>query len=168
MRKSLHNVGALAIAATLLAGVTFLSSPGLATGSAQIVDGSIVTLLYQVTVPGEVESTYQDISKFFKGEHRILPILERAVIGMKAGEKKTVKLEAGQAFGPYDAKKKKTVPRAKLPDGIKAGDVLEDRAGNPATVRDISDSSAVVDYNHPLAGKLLIVEVKILSVENPS
>jgi FKBP-type peptidyl-prolyl cis-trans isomerase 2 len=168
MRTGIRNIGAIAVAVTLLAGATFLPSPGLAAGSAQIVDGSIVTLLYQITVPGNVPSTYRDVSKFVQGEHQILPILERAVIGMKPGEKKKMKLEADEAFGPYDAKKQKTVPRSELPERVKTGDILEDRAGKPVTIKEISDSSAVLDYNHPLAGKVLIVEVRILSVENPS
>ena len=31
----------------------------------------------------------------------------------------------------------------------------------------LSDRSAVVDYNHPLAGKPVVVKIKILRVENP-
>jgi FKBP-type peptidyl-prolyl cis-trans isomerase 2 len=34
-------------------------------------------------------------------------------------------------------------------------------------VAEVSDTSAVLDYNHPLAGKPLIVQLKILKVENP-
>jgi FKBP-type peptidyl-prolyl cis-trans isomerase 2 len=34
-------------------------------------------------------------------------------------------------------------------------------------VSQLSDSTAVMDYNHPLAGKPLVVELKILKVENP-
>ena len=61
-----------------------------------------------------------------------------------------------------------TVPRKELPPGTKKGDVLEDRAGKSGTVSELSENSAVMDYNHPLAGKPLVVEMKILRVENPS
>ena len=36
-----------------------------------------------------------------------------------------------------------------------------------ATVAEVSDTTAVLDYNHPLAGKPLVVQLKILKVENP-
>ena len=65
-------------------------------------------------------------------------------------------------------KKKKTVPRRDLPDGIKEGDILQDRAGKSATVTQLSDSFVVIDYNHPLAGKSLIVKMKILRVDDPT
>ena len=68
----------------------------------------------------------------------------------------------------YDVKKQKTVPPSDLPAGTKEGDVLKDHAGQPATVTQLSDSSAVMDYNHPLAGRSLVVNLKILRVENPS
>jgi FKBP-type peptidyl-prolyl cis-trans isomerase 2 len=90
------------------------------------------------------------------------------VTGMKTGDEKKVELSAEEGFGPYDAKKKKTVPKSDLPAGTKEGDVLEDLAGQQATVTQLSDSSAVVDYNHPLAGKPLSVKIRILRVDNPS
>jgi len=40
-------------------------------------------------------------------------------------------------------------------------------AGELATVEAVGDFMAVLDYNHPLAGKPLVVQLKILKVENP-
>jgi len=87
---------------------------------------------------------------------------------MTTGEEKSVALSAEEGFGPYDANKKKTVPRVNLPASTKEGDVLKDRQGKQATVTQLSDNSAVMDYNHPLAGKPLRVQIRILRVENPS
>jgi FKBP-type peptidyl-prolyl cis-trans isomerase 2 len=67
-----------------------------------------------------------------------------------------------------DAKKRKNVARSALLTEAKQGDVLKDREGNLATVTEMTDSSALLDYNHPLAGKNLLVQIKILQVENPS
>src|SRR6266513_1792176 len=49
----------------------------------------------------------------------------------------------------------------------KEGDVVQNELGHFATVAEVSDGMAVLDYNHPLAGKPLVVQVKILKVENP-
>jgi FKBP-type peptidyl-prolyl cis-trans isomerase 2 len=44
---------------------------------------------------------------------------------------------------------------------------VQNDLGHFATVAEVSDIMAVLDYNHPLAGKPLVVQVKILKVENP-
>lgn len=137
--------------------------------NSRITDGSLVTVAYQITVPGEQGLAISDVGKFVQGEHQLLPGLEQAVTGMKSGDEKQVELSVEEAFGPYDSSKKKIVPRADLPAGAKEGDLLEDhRTGEQATVANLSDNTAVMDYNHPLAGKPLIVKVKILKVDNPA
>ena len=136
--------------------------------SAPITDGSKVTLLYQITVPGEERIEVRDLSQFIQGQHQMLPALEQAVSGMRRGEKTEVKLSEDQAFGAYDSKKKTVVPTKDLPAGVKAGDIIEDRrTGQQATITQMSESDAVMDYNHPLAGKPLLVTLTILDVDTP-
>ena len=136
--------------------------------SVPITEGSKVTLLYQITVPGDERIEVKDLSQFVQGQHQMLPALEQAVSGMRRGDKTEVKLSEDQAFGAYDAKKKSVVPTKDLPAGVKAGDVVEDRrTGKQATITQISDTDAVMDYNHPLAGKPLLVTLTILDVDSP-
>jgi FKBP-type peptidyl-prolyl cis-trans isomerase 2 len=144
-----------------------LLHPDPASATSPIKEGSNVTLLYEITVP-DGGYTVKDIGQFVQGEHQILPALEREVTGMTVGDKKEVKLSVEDGFGPYDENKKKTIPKTELPAGTKQGDLLEDGSGRPATVTEVSDSSAVLDYNHPLAGKPVVVELTILKVEDPS
>jgi FKBP-type peptidyl-prolyl cis-trans isomerase 2 len=136
--------------------------------SAPITDGSKVTLLYQITVPGDERIEVRDLSQFVQGQHQMLPALEQAVSGMRRGDKTEVKLSEDQAFGAYDAKKKTVVPTKDLPAGVKTGDVIEDRkTGQQATITQMSETDAVMDYNHPLAGKPLLVTLTILDVDTP-
>jgi len=136
--------------------------------SAPITDGSKVTLLYQITVPGDERIEVRDLSQFIQGEHQMLPALEQAVSGMRRGEKREVKLNEDQAFGAYDSKKKSVVPTKELPAGVKTGDIIEDRrTGQQATITQMSETDAVMDYNHPLAGKPLLVTLTILDVDSP-
>lgn len=132
-----------------------------------IVNGSNVTMAYHITVPGEGLDV-QDVSQFVQGRHQVLPVFERELSGMKMGESKTLNLSATEGFGPYDGSKKTTIPRTELPQAAKEGDVLQDGSGRPATVTHLTDKAAVMDYNHPLAGKPLNVELKILRVDNAS
>ena len=136
--------------------------------SGPITDGSKVTLLYQIKVPGDEQIEVRDLSQFVQGQHQMLPALEQAVSGMRRGDKTEVKLSEDQAFGAYDSKKKTVVPTKELPAGVKAGDIIEDRrTGQQATITQMSDTDAVMDYNHPLAGKPLLVTLTIIDVDNP-
>ncbi|HKE61411.1 MAG TPA: FKBP-type peptidyl-prolyl cis-trans isomerase [Nitrospira sp.] len=157
------------VAVALVAVMTFLglSVQSVLAESPQIVEGSNVTLLYHITVPGE-KFEVRDVGQFVQGQHQLLPVLERQVTGMRTGEEKSVDLSAEEGFGQYDARKKKTVSKSDLPKDTKEGDVLQDRAGQQATVTHLSDDSAVMDYNHPLAGKPVHVMLRIIRVDNPS
>jgi len=135
--------------------------------SPRVIDGSTVTVLYQITVPGQGGFEVRDISQLVQGKHQMLPALEELVSGMKTGDERRVDLPPDQGFGPYDTNKKKTVPRVELPGGTKEGDILKDPTGQQATVTELSDTSAVMDYNHPLAGKPLSVKVTVLRVDSP-
>jgi FKBP-type peptidyl-prolyl cis-trans isomerase 2 len=170
MGKSHWNKAAIVAVAmvTLFTVLALLSQHNFAAENPRVNEGSQVTLLYQITVPGERGFEVRDVGRFVQGQHQLLPALERVVTGMKPGDEKQVELSAEEGFGPYDVKKKKVVPTRELPAGTKEGDVLEDRTGQPATVKQLSDGSAVMDYNHPLAGKPLSVKIKILRVEDPS
>ena len=143
------------------------SSPSHEDETLQIMEGSKVTLEYVATVRGSTGIDYSNVSEFTQGRHEIFPALEREVVGMKPGEEKKVELSPAEGFGPHDDRKKLNVPKALLPFGAKAGDVLRNDAGQLATVAEIADTMAVLDYNHPLAGKPLVVQLKILKVENP-
>jgi FKBP-type peptidyl-prolyl cis-trans isomerase SlyD len=135
----------------------------------RISEGSRVLLLYQMTIRGEEEvSEAPHVAQFVQGQHQFLPALERVVKGKKTGDTLKVVLSEDDTFGSYDVTKKKTVPRTDLPGGIKEGDVLKDRAGKAAIVTELSDRSAVIDYNHPWAGKSFIVKIKILRVDDPN
>ncbi|HJS67183.1 MAG TPA: FKBP-type peptidyl-prolyl cis-trans isomerase [Nitrospiraceae bacterium] len=136
--------------------------------SPRITNGSNVTALYKITGPGECGLEIRVLGKFVQGQHQLLPAFERAVTGMKTGDEIKVELPAEEGFGPYDAKKRKIVPISELPAWTQEGDVLQDRAGQQATVTQLSDSSAVMDYNHPLAGKPLNMKIRILRVDDPS
>ena len=133
----------------------------------QIVEGSTVTLQYMATVPGSTGIDYGNISEFIQGRHEIFPALEQEVVGMKPGEEKTVELSPEEGFGTHDDGKKMNVPKTELPPGVEEGDVVQNELGDFATVAEVSDTTAVLDYNHPLAGKPLVVQLKILQVENP-
>jgi len=153
---------------TWLTGLGFLSHQSFAAEPPRIIDGSRVTYMSRMTAHDKRGFELLSFGQFVQGQHQLLPALEREVADMKPGDVKKVELSPEEGFGPYDAQKKKTVPRTELPAGTQEGDIVEDRTGKEMTVTRLSGSSAVVDYNHPLAGKPLSVKIQILQVEDPS
>jgi FKBP-type peptidyl-prolyl cis-trans isomerase 2 len=86
---------------------------------------------------------------------------------MKQGETKRVELSSGEAFGPYDAAKQLEVHKDRLPQDAKPGMVLTTEDGTPCILVAVSDTMATIDFNHPLAGKRVVIDVRILDVTIP-
>ncbi len=133
-----------------------------------VADGRKVTLEYTLMLSDNkvVDSTVgQEPISYVHGQQEIVPGLEKALTGMKPGETKHISVPAQEAYGPYDPKKKVTVPKDKVPPDVKVGTRLRSRDGQEAKIVEIKGDSVVVDTNHPLAGKALTFDVKILKVE---
>jgi FKBP-type peptidyl-prolyl cis-trans isomerase 2 len=118
-----------------------------------------------ITVPDEHLVIPNHKSQYTHGSRQLIPGLEEALAGMRAGERKHVELDVSRAFGPYDAAKKVSVQRAQLPEKIQVGDITTTAEGQPFTVVALSDNQAVIDFNHPLAGKNIVLDVHILNVK---
>jgi len=108
--------------------------------------------------------------KFIQGEHKIIPALETALEGLKVGDTKKVMLKPEEAYGMVDPTAYQEIDKAKIPpEAMVIGTLLEGRdpSGNPvrARVYEIKESTVILDLNHPLAGKSLTFEVKILGIQ---
>ncbi len=122
---------------------------------------------------GEVFDSTKDRMpvKFTVGLGSLIRGFERAVIGMRQGEKKTVVIAPGDAYGPYREDLLINLPRSNVPADVDltVGDVviLGDRAGNtlPATIILIEAETVRVDLNHCMAGKTLIFDIEILEID---
>lgn len=130
-----------------------------------IEDGSKVTLQMTITLPNEHVIIPPHTSEYTHGTKQLLPGLEQALVGLHSGDTKRVELDADHAFGQYDAGKKMTVPRTELPKTIARGDMATTAEGRPFTVVSLSDDSAVVDFNHPLAGKHIVLDIVVLNIK---
>lgn len=150
----------------ILCAIVLLTRPLHAqTGTPTIEDGSQVTLQMTITLPNDHVMIPPHTSEYTHGAKQLLPGLEQALVGLHSGDTKRVELDADHAFGQYDAGKKMTVPRAQLPHTIARGDMATTAEGRPFTVVSLSDESAVVDFNHPLAGKHIVLDIVVLNVK---
>lgn len=104
------------------------------------------------------------------GKGEIIPGLENGLEGLQVGEQKSIRLKPEEAYGPVNPEAFQEVPRKDIPaEGLKVGAVLLalDNQGQsmPGRVHEIREKTVVVDFNHPLAGKTLNFEIKILTIE---
>lgn len=135
---------------------------------AVVQEGVVVLMEFTITVPESQLVIPKNVSQFTPGHHELLPNLEKAITGMKRGEEKRVDLSSEDAFGPYDESKKGVISSESLPPGTQPGTIFTTEEGVPFVVTELSGPVASIDFNHPLAGKHLIIDVKILNVETPT
>jgi FKBP-type peptidyl-prolyl cis-trans isomerase 2 len=141
------------------------TSPAWGEGLAEVSEGSRVSMAFTITVPETQTVIPNNVREFVVGQEEVFPAVDKALKGMKSGEEKRIDLQPEEAFGRYDASKKITVNRELLPPEAQTGTILKSANGMLFTVSELADQSAVLDFNHPLAGKHLVLDVKILNVE---
>jgi len=104
---------------------------------------------------------------FISGLGQIIPGLETILLGMEPLQKKTVTIEAKDAYGVYDERLIYKVDRSKLPNAeIKMGDMFEVGEGDnfaPVTITAINGDEITLDGNHPLAGEDLTFAVEMVA-----
>src|SRR5260370_28662598 len=108
------------------------------------------------------------------GAVHLSPPLEDILLGLKVGHHSTFRLMPGQAFGPRNPEMLQWVSLATLRENamigenFAPGDLVEFNApggGRYAGVlKEVGETSALFDFNHPLAGQPLAFEVKIIGI----
>ncbi|MEA3282094.1 MAG: peptidylprolyl isomerase, partial [Euryarchaeota archaeon] len=109
---------------------------------------------------------YQPI-EFTVGAGQMIKGFDSGVVGMAVGEEKTLTISPEDAYGVHREEMVQSVPVEKLSAaGITPvlGEKLTTSMGQVGTITDITNTSVVVDFNHRLAGKILIFDVKLVSI----
>lgn len=147
---------------------------GVANGETmKIEDGKKVTFDYTLKIDGEVVETSEGKKplEYTHGEGSIIAGLTSRIAGLAVGEEKTVIVPAKEAYGEVDEEAYREVPKTQFPEGFEAqrGMVIElqapDGGAVPAVIWDIKDETIVLNFNHPLAGKTLQFDVKIVDIK---
>jgi|SRR5215204_2575207 len=139
-----------------------------------IADGKQISLEFTLSLDDKtkVQSNIgQEPMVYLHGSQQIIPGLEKQLTGLKVGDTKHVEISPEDGYGPVDPKRTQEVEKDKIPEEArKIGAKLTGRGpqGQPmyAEVKEVKDKTLVLDLNHPLAGKKLIFDVKVLKVEN--
>ena len=137
-----------------------------------IKDGNTVSIDYTLTVDGQVCDTSKGRGplEYTQGTGQIIPGLEKALIGLKVGDKKSVDIEPKEAYGEINPQARRRIPKTSLQDieKLKVGDVVGASSGGQsfrAIISEIGATEVELDFNHPLAGKKLHFDVEIVAVK---
>jgi FKBP-type peptidyl-prolyl cis-trans isomerase 2 len=104
------------------------------------------------------------------GASQVIPGFEAGLMDMAQGDKKTITIPVDEAYGPLQEDMVQKVPLADLPSdpAPKAGDQLVAHAPDgqqiPLVVTEVGDDYALLDGNHPLAGKALIFDLELVEI----
>jgi peptidylprolyl isomerase len=140
---------------------------------AQVEDGDTVMVHYTGKLgDGTVFDTTanRDPMQFRIGDGEIISRFEQAMIGMEPGESKIINVPADEAYGPHHEELVLTVGRDIFPEDAQpeVGRQFQIRQPDSQTivamVTDVTESSATLDANHPLAGKDLIFDIQLLEI----
>src|SRR4029453_16203184 len=139
-----------------------------------VADGKQVSVEFTLSLDDKTQ-VQSNVGKeplvYTHGAHQIVPGLEKNLAGVKGGETKHIVVSPEEGYGQIDPKRTQEVEKDKIPEGArKVGSKLTGRGPNGqmmfAEVKEIKDKTAILDMNHPLGGKKLIFDVKVLKVED--
>ena len=122
-------------------------------------------------IDGEVfdSSEGKDPLQFEVGSGQIIPGFETAILGKQIGDKVTVSVSPEQAYGPVREDLIVEVPADKMPGEVEVGQLLQADGGDgqvvQVIVKEVKEEVVVIDGNHPLAGRDLVFEIEVVSIQ---
>lgn len=138
----------------------------------QIAPNSVVSIHYELSNDaGEIldASAEGEPLVYLQGAQNIIPGLEKELVGKKAGDKLKVKVQPEEGYGIKQAELIQQVPRDAFPDpdSLEVGMRFSAESDNghiSVAITELTDTTATVDGNHPLAGVVLNFDVSIADV----
>ncbi len=129
-----------------------------------------IRIAYDLTVDGKLIHSFNTNKplRYVQGKKEILPGLEKALKGLKPGERKTVRLLPRDAYGLENPASIMEMPKVRFPkrDHFIGKEIRSQKDGKYlASVKEVRKETLVLNFNHPLAGKTLHYDVHIISVD---
>jgi FKBP-type peptidyl-prolyl cis-trans isomerase SlyD len=146
------------------------------TEALHVQDGQVVSLVYTLQVDGQVIDSSEESEplQFIQGEGHIIPGLESALYDMEVGERKNLVIAPEYGYGELSNEAFIDVPKDQFPAEIPIELGIELQVRSPegdimeARIDKIEEDSVRLDFNHPLAGKVLHFDVKVIALRQAS
>lgn len=126
--------------------------------SISLADGQLIDTTRERPEPAE----------FTVGDGSLLPGFEQSIFGLRAGDRRSVFIDAKRGFGEWNPDNQQVFTRVQFSGmELEEGMIISftDKSGElPGVVKAYDDETVTVDFNHPLAGRDLMFEVDIIRV----
>ena len=137
----------------------------------QIETGMSVTLHFSLVLEDGhiIDSNFEsEPATFSVGDGNLLPGFESTLIGLVNGDEREFTIPPEQAFGQHNPQNVQAVERGNFDqEELELGAVFSFQNGDgelPGVIVDVDDNEVMIDFNHPLAGKNIIFQVKIIDI----
>lgn len=136
---------------------------------------SVVSLRYCLTNPEGEELDRAEADEplsYLHGFGQIIPGLEKALAGMKVGDKKDVIVSPEEGYGDaipelkIKASRANFPPNSKIVPGIQFTADLGEGKSQHFVVQAVEGDDIYIDGNHPLAGQTLHFAVEVLAIRD--
>lgn len=145
----------------------------------KIEKNKVVVLAYELTVDGKVadQATKENPLDYIHGTHMLIPKFEDEIEGKEAGDKFAFTVSPEEGYGNYEPKHCFDIPKYSFEvDGKLREDLLVpgnfipmlNSSGHVVNgkVIEVKDDAVKMDFNHPMAGKVLDFKGEILEVRD--
>jgi len=145
----------------------------------KIEKNKVVAVAYELTVDGQSidKSREGEPLEYIQGMHMMIPGFEAGLEGKQQGDKVEFDVNPAEGYGEYNEKHKFDIPKSSFEvNGMLREDLLVPGTVVPmfnssgqvvqGTVASVGDDTVTMDFNHPLAGKLLHFAVSVESVRD--
>ncbi|HQS04444.1 MAG: hypothetical protein B7X86_15580 [Sphingobacteriales bacterium 17-39-43] len=135
----------------------------------QVKKNTVVSIHYTLKNSGDVliqDTAGYSPESYLHGAGNILAGLEEALTGKQSGDELEVIINYPEAFGPVDEEliidlRNKDIPGI---DDLQPGDFIGLPDGREGILTEKGADYSVLDTNHPLAGEVLVYNLKIVEV----
>ena len=145
----------------------------------KVEQNKFVAVDYKLTVDGQIadQSHPEHPLEFIFGTGMLLPKFEEAILGKEVGDEVAFTLQPKDGYGEVIAEAIVDLPKnIFMIDGKLAEEMLfvgnqvpmSDNQGNRmlGTIKEVAEETVKMDFNHPMAGKVLNFEVKVVGVRD--
>jgi len=173
LHRALGRVFAAGVLGVVLAMTAFPVASQTADPKPTVSEGKLVSLQYTLTLDDKsvVESNVgAEPLTYTHGSRQLIPGLEKALEGLTVGDTKQVTVAPADGYGETDPKALQEVQKQLIPaDALKVGTRLQGKTPSGQMVfpmvTEIKTETVVLDFNHPLAGKTLHFDVKVVDIK---
>lgn len=139
--------------------------------SKTVANGKVISLEYTVKLENDrvVDTNVgKEPLTYTQGANQIIPGVEAAVEGLEVGQAKQAVVPPAAGYGERDPNALHEVSKDKVPDNIAVGTQLSGKDASGRDVRPIvsaiNEDTVLLDFNHPLAGKTLYFDLKVVNI----